>query len=131
MRTNDQIFQSIKETGFITESDLQLLKNRSNKAQKDVFNYDILDEYEIRITPEQGLQGLTWLQGFLKKDGTPRKNCPFGYREMEIVKNASVNDFTFRGFYDAGNGWHKNYLPVYELNGMEYIPKWGECYIIG
>lgn len=36
----------------------------------------------------------------------------------------------FKGFYDAGNGWFRNFLPIYQLNGMEYIPM-KEPYIIG
>lgn len=125
MRTNLEIFQSIKETGFITESDLNLLKSRSNKAQKDLFDYDILDHQDIKITPSQGANGLKWLKSFVDK-----YNSPYGYREISIIQESTENDFTFRGFYDAGNGWYKNYLPIYELNGMEYIPM-QTPYIIG
>lgn len=127
MRTNSQIFDEIKETGFITESDLNLLKARSNREQKDQFNYDILDHQDIKITPSHGAKGLNWLKKFLEKDGSSKV---YGYREIEIINNAKEDEFTFRGFYDAGNGWYKNYLPIYELNGMEYIPM-QTPYIIG
>lgn len=126
-RTNEMIFQSIQENGFITKADLQLLKNRSNKEQKDLMDYDFMesfqDGYGIPVTEEQGLQGLKWLQKFVKKN-------VYGYREQEILKNATAKDFRFRGFYDAGRGHYRNYLPIYELNGMEYIPM-AEPYIIG
>ena len=110
---------------------MQLLKNRSNKAQKDIIDYDILCEinkgYGVPVTTEQGEQGLKWLKKFIRKNG---ESDIFGYRELEIINNAKPEDFTFKGLYDAGNGWHRNFLPIYELNGMEYIPM-KEPYIIG
>lgn len=58
------------------------------------------------------------------------KTYRYGYRELEIINNAFPCDFVFKGFYDAGNGWFRNFLPIYQLNGMEYIPM-SEPYIIG
>lgn len=131
MKTLESIFSEIKENGFISKSQLQILKNRSNKQQKDVICYDWLesvgDGYGIPLTEEQGVQGLNWLKKFIKKNG---ESNVYGYRELEIIGNASPCDFVFKGFYDAGNGWFKNYLPIYQVNGMEYIPM-KEPYIIG
>ena len=125
MKTLESIFSEIKENGVITKQQLQLLKNRSNKQQKDVINYDWLegigDGYGIPLTEEQGVQGLNWLKKFIRKNGD---------RELEIINSASPCDFVFKGFYDAGNGWFRNFLPIYQLNGMEYIPI-KEPYIIG
>ncbi len=127
MKTNEVIFSEIKEQGFITKSQIQLLKSRSNRDGKDVFDYALLDEindgYGIPVTSEQGAQGLAWLLKFIKKD-------VYGYRERDIISNASASDFTFRGFYDAGNGWGRCFVPIYDLNGMEYVPL-SEPYIIG
>lgn len=107
------------------------MKNRSNKQQKDVINYDWLegigDGYGIPLTEEQGVQGLNWLKKFIRKNG---ESNVYGYRELEIINSASPCDFVFKGFYDAGNGWFRNFLPIYQLNGMEYIPM-KEPYIIG
>lgn len=129
MKTNETIFQEIKEQGFITKQQLQLLKNRSNKEQKDLMDYDLLesiaDGYGIPVTEEQGQQGLTWLKKFQRK----RTGSIYGYREEQIIKDAKPGDFVFLGFYDAGNGWLKNYLPIYGLNGMQYVPM-QEPYII-
>lgn len=129
MKTNETIFQEIKSQGFITKQQLQLLKNRSNKEQKDLMDYGVLesiaDGYGIPLTEEQGQQGLTWLKRFQRK----RTGSIYGYREEEIINSASPSDFVFLGFYDAGNGFFKNYLPIYGLNGMEYIPM-AEPYII-
>ena len=61
MKTLESIFSEIKENGFISKSQLQALKNRSNREQKDVINYDWLesvgDGYGIPLTEEQGVQG--------------------------------------------------------------------------
>lgn len=131
MKTNKEIFDEINKQGYITKQQMQLLKNRSNKAQKDIIDYDILCEinegYGVPVTPEQGEQGLNWLKRFINRKGESKV---YGYRELEIIKNAKNGDFTFKGFYDAGNKYFRNYLPIYELNGMEYIPM-KEPYIIG
>jgi hypothetical protein len=131
MKTNETIFKEITENGVITKQQLQLLKIRSNKQQKDVINYDWLqsvgDGYGIPLTVEQGVQELNWLKKFIRKDGSSRV---YGYRELNIINNSSPSDFVFEGFYDAGTGWFKYYLPIYKLNGMEYVPM-KEPYIIG
>ena len=104
-----------------------MLKSRSNKQQQDVIDYDWLksigDGYGIPLTEGQGVQGLNWLKKFIKKNG---ESNVYGYRELEIVGNASPSDFVFKGFYDAGNV----FLPIYQLNDMEYIPM-KEPYIVG
>lgn len=131
MKTLESIFSEIKENGVITKQQLQLLKNRSNKQQQDVIDYDWLgsigDGYGIPLTEEQGVQGLNWLKKFIKKNG---ESNVYGYRELEIIGNASPSDFVFKGFYDAGNGWARSFLPIYQLNDMEYIPM-KEPYIVG
>ena len=131
MKTNKMIFAEIEECGFISKSNLQLLKNRSNKEQKDLFDYDFMekfkDGYGIPLSEEQGEQGLKWLKKFIRKDGSSNV---YGYREIDIIINATPSDFKFQGFYDSGNRSYKNYLPIYELNGMQYVPLL-EPYIIG
>lgn len=56
MKTNETIFAEIKNQGFMTKQQMQLLKNRSNKHQADLFDYDILetigDGYGIPLTEE-------------------------------------------------------------------------------
>ena len=44
MKTNEQILSEVKSNGFITYTQISLLKNRSNKANQDVINYD--DNFE-------------------------------------------------------------------------------------
>ena len=127
MKTNELIYKEITESGFITEANMKLLKNRSNKACKDLFDYDFLERFAdgcgIPLTAEQGEKGLIWLKKFIRKDG--RSNV-YGYRELEIVQNATPSDFLFHGFYDSGN-YH---LPIYSVNGMQYVAM-KEPYIVG
>lgn len=131
MKTNELIYKEILESGYITEANMKLLKNRSNKAGRDVFNYDFLESFSdgcgIPLTAEQGEKGLFWLKRFIRKDGSSNV---YGYRELDIIQNADPSDLLFNGFYDAGNYLNHYYLPIYSLNGMQYIPK-EEPYIVG
>ena len=131
MKTNEQIFSEISENGFITYQQISLLKNRSNKEQKDCINYDSFEGFEI--DPESGEKDLLWLKSLLNRNGEPKKGVSLGYREIDIINNASINDFIFNGFYDSGNRYYKNFQPIYILNGMEYIPYCNgeKIYIIG
>ena len=89
MKTLESIFSEIKERGVITKQQLQLLKNRSNKQQQDVIDYDWLegigDGYGIPLTEEQGVQGLNWLKKFIKKNG---ESNVYGYRELESFNHS-------------------------------------------
>ena len=120
MKTNEQIFSEISEKGYITYKQISLLKNRSNKEQRDCINYGSFEGFEI--DSESGSKGLSWLKSLLNSKGEPKKGVSLGYREIEIINNASINDFIFNGFYDSGNGYFKSFQPIYRLNGMEYIP---------
>ena len=132
MKTNETIFAEIKASSFMTEKQMQLLKNRSNKAQKDLFNYDLdKDGYGIKLESDWAKKGLLWLQSLLKKNGEPKAGQNLGFREIEIIKTASPEDFSFIGFYDNGNGWYRNYLPVYNCGGMEYFSECGNIKVIG
>lgn len=134
--SNASIFEEVKRNGFISEKQINLLKRRSNAAGRDLFNYDLIEEcsdgYGVPCTEEQGAKGLKWLRSFVsKKDAfTSIKGAAFGYREFEIIRDATAKDFRFVGFYDAGNGWLKNYVPMYEVLGMEYVAL-STPYIIG
>ena len=131
--TTNTMLEQIKERGFMTEREMLTLKSRSNKAQKDLLNYDTInpDGYGTKIAPEWGAKGLQWLKGLLTTKGEPRKGQNLGYREIEIIKTATASDFSFVCFYDNGNGWHKNYIPVYNIAGMEYFVECGNIKVIG
>ena len=127
---NATIFEQIKTRGYMTEREMLLLKSRSNKAQKDLFQYDEFSEY-IPLSEEWAEKGLKWLKSLLKKNGEPKAGQNLGYREIEIIKTAKPEDFTFVCFYDAGNGWYRNYIPVYNVAGMEYRVEAGRVVVTG
>lgn len=127
MKTNEQILaQSI-----ISYNDIKLLKNRSNNEETDVINYDNFEP--IQIDNLGGAKGLDWLKSLLTSKGEPRKGVNLGYREIDIISRATNEDFYFCGFYNAGNRYYKNYLPIYRVLDMEYIPycRGEKIYIVG
>ena len=121
MKTNNNttIIEQIKKRGYMEEREMLLLKSRSNKAQKDLFQYDEFNGY-IPLSEEWSNKGLQWLKSLLKKNGEPKAGQSLGYREIEIIKSAKASDFSFMYFYDAGNGWFRHFVPVYSVAGMEY-----------
>ena len=127
---NATIFENIHERGYMTEKEMLLLKKRSNAAQHDLFQYDEFSDY-IPLSEEWAEKGLQWLKSLLKKNGEPKAGQNLGYREIEIVKSATPSDFTFVCFYDAGNRFYHNYLPVYNVAGMEYYVSGGKINVIG
>ena len=128
--TTNAMLAQIKQRGFMTEREMLTLKSRSNKAQKDLFQYDEFSEY-VPLSEEWANKGIQWLKSLLKKNGEPKAGQNLGYREIEIIKTASPKDFTFIGFYDNGRGWHRNYVPVYNIGGMEYFVECGNIKVIG
>lgn len=127
---NNTIFENIRERGYMTEKEMLLLKSRSNKAQKDLFQYDKFNEY-VPLSEDWANKGIQWLKSLLKKNGEPKAGQNLGYREIEIIKNATASDFTFVCFYDNGNGWYRNYVPVYNVAGMEYRVEAGKIVVEG
>ena len=127
---NATIFENIRERGYMTEKEMLLLKSRSNKAQKDLFRYDEFNGY-ISLSEEFANKGLQWLKSLLKKNGEPKAGQNLGYREIEIIKNATASDFTFVCFYDNGNGWYRNFVPIYNVAGMEYYVRCGFIQVVG
>lgn len=128
--TNNTIFENIHERGYMTEREMLLLKSRSNKAKKDLFQYDEFSDY-IPLSEDWANKGLQWLKSLLKKSGEPKAGQNLGFREIEIIKSATPNDFSFVCFYDAGNCFYHYYLPVYNVAGMEYFVFGGKINVIG
>ena len=127
---NATIFENIHERGYMTEREMLLLKSRSNKAQKDIFQYDEFNEY-IPLSEDWANKGLQWLKSLLKKNGEPKAGQNLGFREIEIIKNATASDFTFVCFHDTGNKFYYNYVPVYNVAGMDYFVYGGTIQVIG
>ena len=127
---NNTIFENIHERGYMTEKEMLLLKSRSNKAQKDLFMYDEFSEY-VPLSEEWANKGLQWLKSLLKKNGEPKAGQNLGYREIEIIKTAKPEDFSFVCFHDTGNKFYYNYVPVYNVAGMDYFVYGGTIQVIG
>lgn len=127
---NATIFEQIKMRGYMEEREMLLLKSRSNKAQKDLFPYDAFSA-DIPLSEEWANKGLQWLKSLLKKNGEPKAGQNLGYREIEIIKTATASDFAFVCFYDNGNGWRRNFVPVYNVAGMEYRVEAGRIVVTG
>jgi hypothetical protein len=130
MKTID-LLKKIEQSNLITESEILLLKRRLNKGEK--INLDYIWNNEIALTPDQNKKGIDFLMNlYITPSGTERKNNPFGYREIEILKN--FTHFELRGFYNAGNYSHSYYLPLYVCcgnnNGFEYYYN-GKVNIVG
>lgn len=127
---NDKIFENIHKRGYMEEREMLMLKSRSNKAQKDLFNYDEFNEY-IPLSEEWAEKGLKWLKSLLKKNGEPKAGQNLGFREIEIIKSATASDFSFVCFHDTGNKFYYNYVPVYNVAGMDYFVYGGKINVIG
>ena len=131
MKTNAQILSEAKSKGFITYSQISLLKNRSYKANQDIINYD--DTFEgFNVDKVSGTKGLAWLRSLLNSKGEPRKGTYLGCREIDIIQHATNEDFKFMGFFDDGYGYH-NFRPIYKVGGMKYIPYASDkkIYVVG
>ena len=129
MKATETIIKEIAEKGFITEKEISLLKCRSNREGRDVINYELLDE-AVPVTPEQGAKGLLWLKKLLKRNGEPREGQNLGWREIDIIKNTTENDFSFVCLYDCGNR-SSNFVPVYRCGAMEYYVLGGKINVVG
>ena len=127
---NATIFEQIKSRGYMEEREMLLLKSRSNKAQKDLFLYDEFSEY-IPLSEDWANKGIKWLKSLLKKNGEPKAGQNLGYREIEIIKTAKASEFTFVCFHDVGNRFYRNFIPVYNVGGMDYFISGGTIKVIG
>ena len=129
MKANESIIAEVAERGYITEKEINLLKCRSNREGRDVINYELLGD-GVPVTTEQGAKGLLWLKKLLKRNGEPREGQNLGWREIDIIKSATENDFSFVCLYDCGNR-SSNFVPVYRCGAMEYYVLGGKINVVG
>lgn len=125
-RETAEIIRNAIANGIITEQEILLLKKRGNAGENLDDLYVEMPCEGIGVTAEQGEKGLQWL----RKQSRKRVNNPFGLREQEIVAQATANDFTFTGFYDAGRYSVTNLQPIYSVGSMEYTVIGGECLVL-
>lgn len=130
-------FKNIMETNTITEKEINLIKLRMNNNKVDEDTQEIIDyiwENSPQLTPDQNKKGIDYLRNLWKSPtGKERANNPFGYREQEALETFEY--FELRGFYDAGNIYHKFYVPLYICVGaetsFEYYISGGQINIVG
>jgi hypothetical protein len=130
-------FKNIMETNTITEKEINLIKLRMNNNKVDEDTQEIIDyiwDNSPQLTPDQNRKGIDYLRNLWKSPtGKERVNNPFGYREQEALETFEY--FELRGFYDAGNRYHKFYVPLYICVGaetsFEYYISGGSINIVG
>lgn len=129
------------EGGAISESDLNLWKNRLNSGMMKYIEIKWPEDGEgFKLTREQNEKGYNWLMDQWKtKSGAERKNNPFGYREQDALEN--FKEIRLIDFYDTANyykteeGFHF-YVPYYRVlskdgRGFEYEVHGGQVNILG
>lgn len=111
-RTTKNIIEQANERGFITESEINLLKRRANRGEDLSYIYEYCTS---AISEEQTSKGKSWILSKLsKKDGTPRKGCENFKELIELAKDEHTK-FSFDGFQNIGI-WDSFYAPVYTLS---------------
>lgn len=134
-QTNAQIVAKSIERGYILEREIILLKKRLNAGESYEFLETISDNGGIELLEEQNAKGYAWLlDKWQTPTGKERKNNPFGYREMEALKD--LGHIEFIGFYDAGRYGFNNWTPIFDVctkegYGFQYTIQNGQPYIIG
>jgi hypothetical protein len=133
------IIERIKKANTISEKDINLLKRRYNANSDDESVKEVLDYYnEVdfpKLDADQTKKGYDFLMNLWKSPtGKVRTNNPFGSREQRILDDFS--HFEFGGFYDDGNSYRSNFIPIYIVHSkdgaaFEYIFRGGSLKIIG
>ena len=127
------------DKGYLTESEVLLLKSRLNNG-KITHDEIPFPEDGFNLTPEQVDKGYKWLMNlWVTPTGKERKNNPYGWREMETLKNfktIKLIEFTDRANYYQHQIGIRNHTPYYEViakNGMgfDYLVEGGEIQILG
>lgn len=133
--STEDMWARICEADVITEREINLLNRRLNAEGRDTLDYNLRkNNYDLALTDEQERKALAWLNNQWKTStGKERKNNPFGYREEQILDNAT--DVTFVEFYNAGNAYIDYFLPMYRVysndGSFEYYVQGGKISIVG
>ena len=133
--STEDMWARICKADEITEREINLLNRRLNAEGRDTLDYNLRkNNYDLALTDEQERKALAWLNDQWKTStGKERKNNPFGYREEQILDNAT--DVTFVEFYNAGNSFVDYFIPVYRVysndGSFEYYVQGGKISIVG
>ena len=113
--SNSELVETIKEQGFITEKQINLIKKRINKRDESASEmFNLLDSVmPIKLTAEQTAKGREWLlRKNLKNNGQFRKNATLSENSISVLKDAKTEAYLSE-FYDLGNGFIINNVPIY------------------
>ena len=131
--SNAALVETIKEQGFATEKQIQLLKSRMNKSRENASEiFNLLDSVlPIRLTEEQTAKGREWLlRKNLKNNGQFRKNATLSENNISVLKDAKTEAY-LSNFYDLGNRYITNNVPIYryenENDCFEYYVQFGDA----
>ena len=110
----EKVIEEVKRNGFITERQINLLKNRANRGE-------IIDYYDLeysRITPEQTDKGIKFLMNLYKTPtGKVRKNNPFSDKQAKVLE--TFVEFAFVGFRSKTHGFWEHNCPIYFVRGAD------------
>lgn len=118
MQTNEQIFDEIRNQGFITERQIKLLKQRSQREQRDLFDYSLKESVSegdgVPVAAEWGAKGLVALKKWAKQ-----RKALVGWRENNVIEHATADSFRFKGFHNCGSETVKDFQAVYLVDTPE------------
>ena len=131
--SNAALVETIKEQGFATEKQIQLLKSRMNKSRENASEISDLtaDIMPIKLTEEQAEKGREWLlRKNLKNNGAFRKNATLSENEISVLKDTQTAAY-LSDFCDLGNGYITNNVPIYryenENDAFDYYVQGGDA----
>ncbi len=112
-------YAEIIASGEIEESQIISLRSFMNKSKDNAdLIFKLLDSHPLTLFETQIQKGYEFLLNLWKTPrGVERKNNPYGYREQEILNN--FNTIELKSFYNAGNAYIDNYLPLYEVTSKD------------
>lgn len=110
----EKVIEEVKRNGFITERQINLLKNRANRGEF----IDLYDLQYTHITPEQTEKGIKFLLNLYKTPtGKIMKNNPFSDHQAKVLE--TFVEFAFVGFCLKINGFVSHYSPIYLVCGSD------------
>ena len=110
----EKVIEEVKRNGFITERQINLLKNRANRGEF----IDLYDLQYTHITPEQTGKGIEFLLNLYKTPtGKIMKNNPFSDHQAKVLE--TFVEFAFVGFCLKINGFVSHHFPIYLVRGSD------------
>ena len=127
--SNEELVETIKAQGFITEKQIMLLQKRLNNSRESANELYMMvaNIMPIKLTAEQEAKGREWLLNKnLKKNGEFRKQATLTETETSVLNTSK--DAYLSDFYDLGDGRFVNNVPIYRYaNSDDYFEYYVQC----